>query len=64
MGDPAELVAQLEAAEDAFSHAHGRTTVTTAQQAETMRSVAEHVHDHVVTFDHDIERFCRCPGGQ
>lgn len=40
-------------------HYYG-TTVTTKTQAMTMRAVAVFVHEHVVTFDHDIERFCRC----
>ena len=42
-------------------HYYG-TTVTTETQAKTMRAVAAAVHEHVVTFDHDLERFCRCSG--
>lgn len=41
-------------------HYYG-TTVTTETQARTMRTVAVAVHRHVVTFDPDLERFCRCP---
>lgn len=40
-------------------HYYG-TTVTTETQARTMRTVAGTVHEHVVTFDHDLEQFCRC----
>lgn len=40
-------------------HYYG-TSVTTESQANTMRAVAEFVHEHVVTFDNDIERFCLC----
>lgn len=40
-------------------HYYG-TTVTTKEQAKTMRAVASTVHEHVVTFDHDIEQFCLC----
>lgn len=40
-------------------HYYG-TTVTTREQAERMRAVATGVHEHIVTFDHDIEQFCLC----
>jgi len=40
-------------------HYYG-TTVTTETQASRMRSVATIVHEHIVTFDHDIEQFCLC----
>ena len=40
-------------------HYYG-TTVTTETQAKTMRTVAEIVHKHVISFDHDLERMCRC----
>jgi len=41
------------------SHYYG-TTVTTADQAEHLRRVAELVHEHIVAFDPDLERFCLC----
>lgn len=41
-------------------HYYG-TTVTTEAQARNMREVAAAIHEHVVTFDHEIEQFCRCP---
>ena len=41
-------------------HYYG-TTVTTKEQAERMRAVAAHVHEHIVTFDHEIEQLCFCP---
>lgn len=41
------------------SHYYG-TTVTTADQAEGMRTVATLVHEHIVGFDPDLERFCLC----
>lgn len=40
-------------------HYYG-TTVTTEAQAARMRSVATLVHDHVISFDPDLQRFCRC----
>lgn len=40
-------------------HYYG-TTVTTEGQARTMRAVAMAVHEYVVTFDPEIERFCLC----
>lgn len=40
-------------------HYYG-TTVTTEQQARTVRSLAKAVHDHVVGFDPELERFCVC----
>lgn len=36
------------------------TTVTTADQAARMRTVAKMVHDHIVGFDVELERFCLC----
>lgn len=42
-------------------HYYG-TTVTTRQQAVAMRDVATAVHNHVVGFDHALERYCRCSG--
>lgn len=36
------------------------TTVTTADQAERMRTVATLVHEHIVTFDPELEQFCLC----
>jgi hypothetical protein len=41
------------------SHYYG-TTVTTADQAERMRTVATLVHEHIVTFDSELEQFCLC----
>lgn len=40
-------------------HYYG-TTVTTKEQAERMRAVAAGVHEHIVQFDHNLERFCLC----
>jgi len=40
-------------------HYYG-TTVTTREQAEQMRSVAILVHEHIVSFDHEIEQYCLC----
>lgn len=40
-------------------HYYG-TTVTTKAQARQMRAVAATVHRHIVEFDPEIERFCRC----
>jgi len=40
-------------------HYYG-TTVTTKAQAKRMRELATTVHEHIVTFDHDIERYCLC----
>lgn len=40
-------------------HYYG-TTVTTEAQAKNVRAVASTVHEHIVSFDHDIERFCLC----
>jgi len=42
------------------SHYYG-TTVTTEDQAERMRQVAQIVHEHIVGFDPELERFCLCP---
>lgn len=41
-------------------HYYG-TTVTTRAQAVRMRDLAEQVHDRIVSFDSDTERFCQCP---
>jgi hypothetical protein len=41
------------------SHYYG-TTVTTADQAERMRTVAMLVHEHIVGFDPELEGFCLC----
>ena len=41
------------------SHYYG-TTVTTAEQAERMRRVATLVHEHIVTFDPELEQYCLC----
>lgn len=41
------------------SHYYG-TTVTTKDQAESMRRVAELVHEHITSFNGDLERFCLC----
>lgn len=41
------------------THYYG-TTVTTADQAETMRAVAALVHEHIVTFGSELEQFCLC----
>jgi len=41
------------------THYYG-TTVTTADQAASMRRVAGLVHEHIVTFDPELERFCLC----
>lgn len=116
MSDSTDLLEEIAAAEDAFSHASGRPTfepvlnagadaeegevqiqkacrllalaheiddlgayygailehsfiaieqtlqgtVTTADQAERLRRVAELVHGHIVGFDPDLERFCLC----
>ncbi|QSW98144.1 hypothetical protein [Haloterrigena alkaliphila] len=56
-----ETIESLKTLYDArrTEHYYG-TTVTTKAQARTMRSVATTVHDHIVSFDHDIERFRRC----
>jgi len=40
-------------------HYYG-TTVTTQEQAAQMHAVATRVHDHVVSFDHETERYCLC----
>lgn len=40
-------------------HYYG-TTVTTEQQARSLRATAITVHDHVVGFDHEVERHCTC----
>lgn len=57
-----ETIESLKTLYDArrTEHYYG-TTVTTEGQAKTMRSVARNVHEHIVTFDHDIEQFCLCP---
>jgi len=44
-------------------HYYG-TTVTTRQQAVAMRELAVTVHDHVIRFDHTLERFCCCSDGR
>lgn len=56
-----ETIERLERLYDArrTEHYYG-TTVTTAQQAHRMRAVATAVHEHVVRFDHELERFCNC----
>jgi hypothetical protein len=56
-----ETIDSLKALYDArrTEHYYG-TTVTTKLQAETMRSVARELHEHVVRFDHEIEQFCLC----
>jgi hypothetical protein len=56
-----ETIESLQRLYDArrTTHYYG-TTVTTAAQAAHMRRVATLVHDHIVTFDPDLERFCRC----
>lgn len=41
-------------------HYYG-TTVTTELQAETMHKIARQVHEQVVTFDHELDRWCQCP---
>jgi hypothetical protein len=41
------------------THYYG-TRVTTADQTEYMRTVATLVHEHIVTFDTELERFCLC----
>lgn len=40
-------------------HYYG-TTVTTEGQATAMQRVATTVHEHIVTFDPQLERFCQC----
>jgi hypothetical protein len=37
-----------------------RTRVTTADQAEHMRTVATLLHEHIVPVDPERERFCLC----
>lgn len=56
-----DTIESLQALYDArrTEHYYG-TTVTTKEQAERMRVVARLVHRHVVSFDHDIDRFCLC----
>jgi len=44
-------------------HYYG-TTVTTQTQAEQIRDVATLVHEHIVSFDQETERFCRCDSGE
>jgi hypothetical protein len=41
------------------SHYYG-TTVTTAEQAERMRTVSKLVHGHIVAFDAELEQYCLC----
>lgn len=53
-----ERLAQLYEARRT-QHYYG-TTVTTRQQAERLREVAESVHEHVVTFDPEVEQYCTC----
>lgn len=57
-----DTIASLKRLYDArrTTHYYG-TTVTTADQAETMRAVATLVHEHLVTFDLELEQFCLCP---
>lgn len=43
-------------------HYYG-TTVTTEGQATAMREVATTVHEHIVTFDPQLERFCQYSSG-
>jgi hypothetical protein len=40
-------------------HYYG-TTVTTETQARRMHSVAKQIHSHIVSFDPDLQAFCRC----
>jgi hypothetical protein len=40
-------------------HYYG-TTVTTKTQAERMRAVANQIHSHIISFDHDLRAFCQC----
>ncbi len=42
------------------AHYYG-TTVTTKEQAHRMRTLAHAVHDHIVDFNPETERFCTCP---
>jgi hypothetical protein len=44
-------------------HYYG-TTVTTQVQARSMRTVASNLHEHIVTFDHDIEQYCLCSASE
>lgn len=56
-----DTVETLQALYDArrTEHYYG-TTVTTKEQADRMRTVATVVHEHIVSFDHEIERYCLC----
>lgn len=56
-----DTIASLKRLYDArrTSHYYG-TTVTTADQAERMRTVATLVHEHIVGFDPELEQFCLC----
>lgn len=58
MSDPIKSLKQLYDARRT-THYYG-TTVTTADQAETMRAVATLVHEHLVTFDPGLKQFCLC----
>lgn len=40
-------------------HYYG-TTVTTKGQAQTMRRVATTVHEHIISFDTELEQYCQC----
>lgn len=41
-------------------HYYG-TTVTTKDQAYSMRRLSHAIHDHIVRFNPETERFCTCP---
>lgn len=43
-------------------HYYG-TTVTTKTQAERLHAVAARIHSHIISFDHDLQAFCRCSDG-
>lgn len=56
-----DTIDRLERSYDARRTAHYYgTTVTTEQQAYAMRDVATAVHDHVVGFEGEVERFGTC----
>lgn len=42
------------------NHYYG-TTVTTKTQAERMQTMANQIHSHIISFDHDLQTFCHCP---
>lgn len=58
----AETIERIERLYEArrTDHYYG-TTVTTAEQAKRMREFAASIHEHVVGFDHEVDRFCNCP---